>query len=43
MLQDSEEDALLEGYICKDRKCDGILLPDTGWLSLIRKVLIKEM
>lgn len=29
-IKDSEEDALLEGYICKDTKCDGILLPDTG-------------
>ncbi|XP_048569279.1 histone-lysine N-methyltransferase ASHR1-like [Triticum urartu] len=29
-IKDSEEDALLEGYRCKDQKCDGFLLPDSG-------------
>ncbi|CAM0875243.1 unnamed protein product [Alopecurus aequalis] len=29
-IKDSNEDALLEGYICKDTKCDGILLPVSG-------------
>ena len=42
ILQDSEEDALLEGYICKDTKCDGILLPDSGWLPVIRKILSRN-
>lgn len=42
MLQDSEEDALLEGYRCKDQKCDGFLLPDSGWLE-ISKIINEEM
>ncbi|KAG8097903.1 hypothetical protein GUJ93_ZPchr0013g37585 [Zizania palustris] len=29
--KDSEEDALLEGYRCKDQKCDGILLPNSDY------------
>lgn len=29
-VKDSEEDALLEGHRCKDQKCDGFLLPDSG-------------
>uniref|UniRef100_A0A0D9VXZ2 SET domain-containing protein n=1 Tax=Leersia perrieri TaxID=77586 RepID=A0A0D9VXZ2_9ORYZ len=28
--EDSEENALLEGYRCKDQKCDGFLLPKSG-------------
>ncbi|XP_015632311.2 histone-lysine N-methyltransferase ASHR1 isoform X3 [Oryza sativa Japonica Group] len=28
--EDSEEDALLEGYRCNDQKCDGFLLPNAG-------------
>lgn len=42
-LQDSEEDALLEGHRCKDQKCDGFLLPDSGWLPMIRKILTEVM
>ncbi|KAL5209790.1 hypothetical protein ABZP36_005413 [Zizania latifolia] len=28
-VKDSEEDALLEGYRCKDQKCDGFLMPNS--------------
>ncbi|KAG8097900.1 hypothetical protein GUJ93_ZPchr0013g35266 [Zizania palustris] len=29
--KDSEEDALLEGFRCKDQKCDGFLLPNSDY------------
>ncbi|KAL6637067.1 hypothetical protein ACP70R_024639 [Stipagrostis hirtigluma subsp. patula] len=28
--KDSDEDAILEGYRCKNQSCDGYLLPDSG-------------
>lgn len=38
-MQGSEEDALLEGFRCKNQACDGFLLPDSGWLPIRRKIL----
>lgn len=40
-MQGSEEDALLEGFRCKNQACDGFLLPDSGWLPVRRKILIE--
>ncbi|EEE59772.1 hypothetical protein OsJ_12271 [Oryza sativa Japonica Group] len=34
--EDSEEDALLEGYRCNDQKCDGFLLPNADIYGVTR-------
>lgn len=39
-VDDIEESAILEGYRCKDRRCNGFLLHDSGTSSVTEKVSI---